>query len=228
MVRSGRDSGDGRRRGIPGDPARGRARGRLPLVWEPPRVVGLDGRSGELRPAGCRRRAPGSIDPRAAPLSSSLSGCGSVRTRLDHLARLPFQLSLCPEQRRRRDVRRRSHLDRADQGDDRTRRIPSRGRNPPDHREGGHRLPRRSAGWNRRRAGRVRPGDCRRPGDIRGAASPIGADHAAGMVAEHRFRANACRLHLRALRGRRPLAVWILASEPVGSELRQAVYATRG
>ena len=28
--------------------------------------------------------------------------------------------------------------------------------------------------------------------------------------------------------GDRPLAVWILASEPVGDELRQAVYATRG
>jgi hypothetical protein len=28
--------------------------------------------------------------------------------------------------------------------------------------------------------------------------------------------------------GNRPLAVWILASEPVGSSLRQAVYATRG
>ena len=28
--------------------------------------------------------------------------------------------------------------------------------------------------------------------------------------------------------GSRPLAVWVLASEPAGSELRQAVYATRG
>lgn len=28
--------------------------------------------------------------------------------------------------------------------------------------------------------------------------------------------------------GARPLAVWVLASEPVGSSLRQAVYATRG
>jgi hypothetical protein len=28
--------------------------------------------------------------------------------------------------------------------------------------------------------------------------------------------------------GARPLAVWILASEPVGSRFRQAVYATRG
>ena len=28
--------------------------------------------------------------------------------------------------------------------------------------------------------------------------------------------------------GRRPLAVWVLASEPVGSSLRQSVYATRG
>ena len=28
--------------------------------------------------------------------------------------------------------------------------------------------------------------------------------------------------------GERPLAVWVLASEPVGSSLRQAVYATRG
>jgi hypothetical protein len=26
----------------------------------------------------------------------------------------------------------------------------------------------------------------------------------------------------------RPLAVWVLASEPVGSSFRQAVYATRG
>ena len=66
-----------------------------------------------------------------------------------------FSSACAPEQRGRRDVRRRSHLDRADQGDDRTRRIPSRGRNPPDDREGGDRLPRRSTGWNRRRAGRV-------------------------------------------------------------------------
>ena len=28
--------------------------------------------------------------------------------------------------------------------------------------------------------------------------------------------------------GSRPLAVWVLASEPVGSSLRQAVYATKG
>ena len=28
--------------------------------------------------------------------------------------------------------------------------------------------------------------------------------------------------------GSRPLAVWVLASEPAGTELRQAVYATRG
>jgi hypothetical protein len=28
--------------------------------------------------------------------------------------------------------------------------------------------------------------------------------------------------------GTRPLAVWVLASEPVGSSFRQAVYATRG
>jgi hypothetical protein len=28
--------------------------------------------------------------------------------------------------------------------------------------------------------------------------------------------------------GVRPLVVWVLASEPVGAELRQAVYATRG
>jgi hypothetical protein len=28
--------------------------------------------------------------------------------------------------------------------------------------------------------------------------------------------------------GARPLAVWVLASEPIGSSLRQAVYATRG
>jgi hypothetical protein len=28
--------------------------------------------------------------------------------------------------------------------------------------------------------------------------------------------------------GSRPLAVWILASEPAGTSLRQAVYATRG
>ena len=28
--------------------------------------------------------------------------------------------------------------------------------------------------------------------------------------------------------GDRPLAVWVLASEPVGTSLRQAVYATRG
>ncbi len=90
---------------------RGRARRRLPLVWEPPRVVGLDGRSGELRPAGCHRGAPGSIDPRAAPLSSSLSRRGSIRARVDHLARLPLQLGVCPEQRGRRDVRRRSHLE---------------------------------------------------------------------------------------------------------------------
>jgi hypothetical protein len=28
--------------------------------------------------------------------------------------------------------------------------------------------------------------------------------------------------------GSRPLVVWVLASEPVGERLRQAVYATRG
>jgi hypothetical protein len=28
--------------------------------------------------------------------------------------------------------------------------------------------------------------------------------------------------------GGRPLAVWVLASEPVGQSFRQAVYATRG
>jgi hypothetical protein len=28
--------------------------------------------------------------------------------------------------------------------------------------------------------------------------------------------------------GARPLVMWVLASEPVGSSLRQAVYATRG
>jgi hypothetical protein len=28
--------------------------------------------------------------------------------------------------------------------------------------------------------------------------------------------------------GTRPLAVWVLASEPVGESLRQAVFATRG
>ena len=28
--------------------------------------------------------------------------------------------------------------------------------------------------------------------------------------------------------GARPLAIWVLASQPVGASLRQAVYATRG
>ena len=28
--------------------------------------------------------------------------------------------------------------------------------------------------------------------------------------------------------GARPLVVWVLASEPVGASLRQAIYATRG
>ena len=44
----------------------------------------------------------------------------------------------------------------------------------------------------------------------------------------HRLRADARRLPLRALAGDRPLAAWVLASEPVGQSLRQAVYATRG
>ncbi len=156
VVRSGRDSGDGRRRGIPGDPA-GRA-----SSWSSTSgpgtasgsSVSTDGAASFGPPAVIAELQVRSIRGlRLFPLPSAdvdpsgrvwitwhdcrfSSGCAQnsvvVATSVDG------RTWTAPTQ-----------------GDDRTRRIPSRGRNPPDHREGGDRLPRRSAGWNRRRAGRV-------------------------------------------------------------------------
>ncbi len=110
-------------------------------------------------------------------------------------------------------------------GDDGTRRVPPGNRDPPDDRAGGDRLPRRSHGRNRRRAGRVAAGSARRrfATPRRLSAQTMRPEWSPNTVSG-RMLADYLSVHYA---GDRPLAVWILASEPVGQSLRQAVYATK-
>ena len=224
VVGAGGDPGDRRSRRVPGDPPVRRARRRLPVGPAIASVVGLDGRGAQLRPAAPSspssrfgRSAGSASSPFLRQMSIHPGGCGSRGTTA---ASAPAAPRTASSSRRPPTVA----PGRADEGDDGTGRVlPAIGIHP-DERAGRDRVPRRSPGWDRRRAGRV-PARCADGlrGPRRLSAQTMRPEWSPNTVSG-RMLADYLSVHYA---GERPLAVWVLASEPVGTELRQAVYATR-
>ena len=179
------------------------------LTFSTPVVVGAAARSWVRGPALSR-------------LPSPLGRRRSPGARLGRVARVRGEP---PRERRVRvDIGERRRLGSSAQGHLGTECLDARDRDPPEQWPGGDRLLRRPLSGNRLRAHRVAAGR-----QWLGLAAPLSAqtmplDWMPDTVSG-RMLADYVSVHYA---GSRPLVLWALASEPVGSSLRQAVYATRG